>query len=372
MNEKSDKIFLIDGHAICYRAYYAIKDLRTSKGVPTNAVYGFLTFFRKLVKEHSPDMVAVVFDAGGPTERHGKFKDYKANRKPMPDEMALQLPLIKELLEAMKIPVMEKRGFEADDIIATAALRARAEGIDVCIVTSDKDALQLVDAGIKVLSPSPFGEKLYDEKEVLKKYGIPPVSMTEYMALAGDASDNIPGVKGIGQVTAGKLISEYRDIDSLYGSLDHVSSAVRKKLEEGKEDAFLSRELAVLNKDVPLDMDIKAFKLGEPDRDKLSGLLRELEFTKLLMEMTPVREVSGAYKKVSTRDAAREMVEDIRKKGVVSVRFKTTADGIIAAFSVEKGKGYHLSFSGEFMAIIREVLSDPLIRKVGYNVKSDL
>src|SRR3989338_2388357 len=196
---KKKKLFLIDGNSYCYRAFYAIKDLRNSKGMPTNAVYGFILMFKKLLEKERPAYIAVAFDLKGPTFRHQQFEDYKAHRKPMPDDLVSQMGLIKEVMSAYNVPIFEKQGFEADDILATVAKKASQQNIDVYIVTGDKDMLQVVDKNIKVYSTHK-DDLVYDVEMVRKRFsGLGPENITDFIALSGDASDNIPGVTGKGE-----------------------------------------------------------------------------------------------------------------------------------------------------------------------------
>ncbi|MGB2661386.1 MAG: DNA polymerase I [Candidatus Omnitrophota bacterium] len=286
MTEDEKTIYLIDANSLCYRAYYAIRELSTSKGVPTNAIYGVINMLRKLIREYEPKMMTFVFDMKGPTTRHEKYEEYKIHRKPMPDDLSGQMQSIKEFIAAFNIPVFQLEGYEADDIIATLAEKAKKRGLKVTIVTGDKDALQLVDKTIKVLSPHTTSDKLYDTKGVRAKYGVEPDHMIELMALMGDASDNIPGVKGVGQVTAQKLISKYGSVENIYKNLDEVEpESLRKKLKENKKMAELSRELVELDRNVPVKLDIKDARVDDPDWDKLAELCREFEFNKLLKEV---------------------------------------------------------------------------------------
>jgi len=286
MKKKENDIYLIDGNSLCYRAFYAIKGLSTSKGIPTNAIYGVLNMLRKLVKEHSPKMLTFVFDMKGPTTRHEKFKEYKVHRQPMPDDLIDQMDSIKEFISAYNIPIFQKEGYEADDIIATLAEKAKDKGLSVTIVTGDKDALQLVDKFTKVLSPHTTSDKLYDPKGVHEKYGIGPDQMVELMALMGDSTDNIPGVKGVGQVTALKLVTKYGSVENIYKNIEKIEpESLRKKLKENRKMAELSRELVELDRKVPVKFDIKEAQVGEPDWEKLAELCRKFEFNKLLKEI---------------------------------------------------------------------------------------
>src|SRR3989338_844017 len=220
------KIALLDGNSFCYRAFYAIRDLRNSRGEPTNAVYGFITMLEKLTKDVKPDGTAIMFDLKGPTHRHLKYEEYKIHRKPMPDELVSQIPLLKDVLRAMNVPIFEKDGFEADDVIATLARKLEAGGHEVAIVTGDKDMLQLVSKKTKVLTPQK-DNFLYDEAAVKARFGVGPKCVVEIMALMGDSSDNIPGVPGIGDKTAGKLIAEYGSLEAVYKNIQKIPGEKR-------------------------------------------------------------------------------------------------------------------------------------------------
>ena len=307
------RLFLIDGNSFCYSAFYAIRTLSNSKGQPTNAVYGFTTMLNKLVKDEAPDMLAVAFDMKAPTFRHKKFEDYKSHRKPMPDELVSQIPYIKQVVQAYNIPTYEMEGYEADDVLATLAKKAEEKDIDTYIVTGDKDALQLVDSHIKVYSTHKEG-LIYDADKVKEAYGVGPGGITDIMALMGDASDNIPGVKGIGEKTAVELIKEFGSIEGLYKNIDKVKSESRKKiLEENKDSAFLSKELAVVDIDVPIAIDFKELSLKEPDNGRLAELFRELEFKALLRDVTPKETLKSDYILIEDEKGLDKLVRALEK-----------------------------------------------------------
>lgn len=290
-----EKLFLIDGNAVAYRAFFAIKNLATSYGQPTNAVLGFLNILNRIIREKSPDYLACAFDSPGETFRHKVFAEYKINRPGMPEEMASQLSLIKEVLSAYQIPILEQPGLEADDILKNMALKGSENGLQVYIVTADKDLLQLVSERIKVFHPQTY--EIMDQEKVQEKFGLPPEKIPDLMALTGDSIDNIPGVKGIGDKTAVPLIQRFGSIENLYQHLEEVpSEAVRQKLIEGKEPAFLSKRLATLlpshsdpaqkGKDKgESESDFNSFRLQKPDKPKLAQIYRRLEFRKLLKEV---------------------------------------------------------------------------------------
>ncbi len=285
----SDKVLmLIDGTSLAYRAFFAFakNPLRNSKGENTSAPFGFTNSVLKLLNDFSPTHVAVVFDAKGPTFRHEQFKAYKANRPQMPSELAIGLKRIKEIASALGIKVFEVPGVEADDVIATIVQKAVQDGFNVILVTSDKDMLQLVNDSVIAVDTRPKETVVYDRKGVESKFGIPPEFIPDYLALSGDAIDNIPGVPGIGPKTAVSLIRQFGKLEDIYKNLNAVSrTSVRKALETYRDTAFESRTLTLLKKDVPIEIDWEDFKLKQPDRARLLSIFRELEFTSLMKQV---------------------------------------------------------------------------------------
>ena len=280
----SHAAFLIDGTAFCYRAFHAIAHLSTSDGRPTNAVYGFAMMLNALRDKKHPDYLAVAFDTGKPTFRHKAFEDYKAQRKPMPEPLIGQLPLIKQLLAAYRIPIFEREGYEAEDVLATIARQIAQRKIEVFLVTGDKDALQLVNSHVKVYNPHK-DDAVLDADAVRARYGIGPDRMVDLMALMGDHIDNIPGVPGIGEKTASQLLQQFGSLEGLYQHLDEVSAARRSSLETHREQVERSRELARVRTDVPVQVSLETLAIHEPDWRALRALFRELEFKKLLREV---------------------------------------------------------------------------------------
>ena len=282
------KLMVIDGNSILNRAFYGIKLLTTKDGLPTNAVYGFLNILLKLTDEEKPDALCVTFDRKAPTFRHLAYEGYKAQRKGMPDELAAQLPVIKDVLDAMNIPRYELDGWEADDLIGTIAARDTAAGWDTVIVTGDKDSLQLVTDTTRVkLVSTRMGQTTTKEMtpdSFREQYGFDPIHIIDLKALMGDASDNIPGVKGIGEKTAMDLIQRYQSVAAIYAGLDTLEAkpAVLKKLAEGAEQAKLSYELATIHTDAPIDFTPEDARRKEPDGPALYELLLKLEFAKLI------------------------------------------------------------------------------------------
>ena len=282
------KLMVIDGNSIINRAFYGIRMLTTRDGTPTNAVYGFLNILFKLLEEENPDALCVTFDRKAPTFRHLAYEGYKAQRKGMPDELAAQLPLLKEVLEAMNIPRYELDGWEADDLIGTISVRDTDAGWETVIVTGDKDSLQLVTDTVRVkLISTRMGqttEKDMTPEAFQEAYGFAPIHMVDLKALMGDTSDNIPGVKGIGEKTAMDLIQRYHSVEAIYADLEQVEAkpAVLKKLAEGAEQARLSYDLALIHCDAPIDFTPEDSRRRDPDEAALYQLLLKLEFAKLI------------------------------------------------------------------------------------------
>ncbi len=281
----ASKLVLIDGHALAYRAYYALPpSLTTSKGELTNAVFGFTSMLLNVLRDEKPDYIAVAFDVGK-TFRHEEYEEYKAHRIEMPDELRTQMARIQEVVQALNIPVIEAEGYEADDVLGTLAEKAEEEGLETLIVTGDTDTFQLVDEHTRVLtSRRSFSDTVvYDQQGIEKRYGLQPHQLIDYKALVGDTSDNIPGVRGVGQKTATRLLQRYGSVEGIYAHLDEVESTrFRNALEQGRESAFLSKFLAAIVTDVPLELDWEACRVSEFDRDKVMELFRELEFRALV------------------------------------------------------------------------------------------
>ncbi|MFC1666598.1 DNA polymerase I [Candidatus Omnitrophota bacterium] len=390
------RLFLIDGNSYCYRAYYAIKELRNSKGLPTNAIYGFILMLKKLLDTQNPDYLAVAFDLKGPTFRHKKFKEYKIKRKPMPDDLVLQLPMIKEIVSAYNIPIFEKEGFEADDILATIAKKVSKEKhIDVCIVTGDKDILQLVDENIKIYSTHKEG-LVYDENAVRERFsGLGPESMVDLMALAGDATDNIPGVRGIGEKTAINLIKEFNNIENLYNNLDRITNESKKKiLADDEESARMSKELSALDLSVGIDIDVETMRVIAPDTKKLSGLFKEWEFKGFAKEIascdSDIRR-EACYKTILTQKEFDLFLGELKKQKELVLDFETTSENPLKAMPVgisfcwKKANAYYVPLVnknqahaagahkdieiGRALEALKPVLESEDIKKIGQNLK---
>jgi len=293
------KLFLIDGNAILHRAYHALPPFKTTKGELVNAVYGFSSMLLNIINHQKPEYIAVSFDRKAPTFRHEEYKDYKATRVKAPDDLYEQIPRIKQVVEAFNIPIFEMDGYEADDILGTLAEQAKqingrcvaekndemgADTIVTFIVTGDMDTLQLISPTTFVFAPQRgvLDYLIYDSAKVLSKYGLEPNQIVDFKALKGDASDNIPGVMGIGDKTAVDLLQKYKTLDGIYDHLSELRDSLRKKLTNDRENAFFSRRLATIMRDVPIKLNIVNCKTHNFELDKIMRLFEELEFKSLL------------------------------------------------------------------------------------------
>ncbi len=281
------KLLVIDGNSIINRAFYGIRALSNKKGVPTHAVTGFMNILLKLENNYKPDCVAVAFDLKAPTFRHKMYDGYKGTRKPMPDELAVQMPIVKDILRCMGICVVEKEGWEADDILGTLSHAAELSGNTAVIATGDRDSFQLITDKVYVNLAGNKEDVLYTPQGIFEKYGVTPIQMLEVKALMGDSSDNIPGVKGIGEKTAFDLIQKYSTVSNIYEKLDDldITAGVKKKLSEGKESCELSRKLGTIALDAPIDTDLSHYVPAQRDEVRLAEILSELEMFSVLKKM---------------------------------------------------------------------------------------
>ena len=278
---RGSTLHLVDGSGQFHRAFHAIRGLATSRGLPTNATYGFTTMLRKLLEDEKPGHVAVLFDPPGKTLRHAEYAAYKANRPKMDDALAVQIPHIHRVCEVFRLPVIEIPGYEADDVIATLARQAVGQGLKVVVVSSDKDLLQLVDDDVLVLNPGRegSGSTLFDRKAVEAKWGVPPERIVDVLALVGDAVDNVPGVPGIGDKGARELVREYGSLEAVLAHAGEIKrKAYREGLERNRDRALLSRQLTTLRTDAPVTLDLEALRRREPDRAAAHALFKELEY----------------------------------------------------------------------------------------------
>lgn len=379
-------LYLIDGNSYVYRAFYAIKGLTNSKGFPTNAIYGFTTTLLKIIREKKPDGVAVFFDTPELTERHRIFKEYKAQRPETPNELVQQLPRIREMIDAFNISIFEMPGYEADDLIGTVAKEAAKKRSTVFIVTADKDMLQLVDENIKIYDP--VKDRILDNEYVKEKFGVAPERVPEFMALTGDAADNIPGIKGIGEKTAKELLTTFKGLDELLSHPEMIKKErLRSLVSENADIARLSKRLATIDIAVPMDFDLKDFRLKEPDWLKLLSLFSEFEFTSLKKMVPSVAATEKNYEAVLSVDKLKEIVSVIKDEFAFDIEATgkdPMADNIVGiSISIGKETGYYIplrhSYLGapeqigmkEALDILAPIFENPDIAKIGHNLKYD-
>ena len=316
---KNKKFIIIDAMAMAYRAYFAFisRPLTTKKGEPTSAVYGFLNQLLKILEENRPDYIAVAFDSKEKTFRHDRYDKYKSSREAMPDDMIPQLGRIKDIIDALKIPLYILPGYEADDIIGTAVKRAEKKGMVSFVITPDKDYNQMVTDKVKLIKAGKSLDEIviYDVAKVKEEFGFAPKQMIDYLALIGDKSDDIPGIAGIGPKTAIPLIQEYGTIEGIYKNINKIEKeGLRNKLIEGKENAFLSKELATIHCDVPLEMKFEEAKFTKPDLEKIKSIFIELEFSRLFTRLLNVYGLDGEEKGIEKESA--DKVSEFDKKKV--------------------------------------------------------
>jgi DNA polymerase-1 len=375
-------LYLIDGSAYVYRAFFALPALNNSKGIQTNAVYGFTTTLMKIIREHRPDGLAVAFDEAGPTLRHQTYQAYKAQRPPMPDGMSAQIPYIHRIVEALNIPVVKTAGYEADDLIGTLAVQAENAGHDVVIVTGDKDMFQLLTPRVRIYDP--VKSKWIGEAECRERFGVEPARVVEVMGLMGDTTDNIPGVKGIGEKTATKLIAQFGTIEELMRRVDEVTPArIKALLVEQAENARLSRTLATIDTRGPVKFHPEQYELKPANHDRFADLLRELEFTTLLKSLqASVKGPEGKRQDtgmVIEDDASAErFVHSLPQDAPIGVRpLVAGASGMDAQLlGVALSAGGHTGFVpfevGRVPPAVTSLLADPLRPKVFHDLKAAL
>ena len=371
------KIFLIDGMSVVFRAYHAMQrsGLTNSKGEPTGAIFGFVNIFTSLLEKESPERIAVAFDTMAPTFRKEMYEEYKANREEFPEDLIPQLKRIKEFLDIISVPRIEKDGFEADDVIGTLSRDASQKELETVILTSDKDFYQLVDDKVKLYKPSRKPGSDFDVvhyEEVEKKFGVEPGKVIDILALTGDTSDNIPGVKGIGIKTAIPLIKEYGSLEGVYDNLENISKkAVRKKLEDNKENAFLSKKLVTIKLDVDLELDPEAIKKNTPNYQELDKFFAELNFrqfrekwraradkdSSFSEEISDDKEdISSGnhnYKLINDISSLKQIAIELEKKDLISVDLETSAidklncEIVGIAISAKEHEAYYVPVFGK-------------------------
>lgn len=323
MNEenKIPVVALVDGNNYIYRAFYAIPQLTNSRGFPTNAIYGFTNMLLKLLRDLQPDYVIVAFDVKGATMRHEEFADYKANRKPMPDDLIPQIPFIKDVVRGLSITILEKQGVEADDIIGTLAAKAGELGWRTVLVSGDKDLMQLIDENVTMIDT--MKDKTYDVAAVRERFGVNPDKVTEILGLMGDASDNIPGVPGIGPKTAQRLIEEYGSVEEVIRNTENLRNVkLRESFRKNAEQARMSRQLALIRKDIELNLDWEDARRREPDKEMLLRLFSEFEFSSLLQELKRSDKIAAKNcDLIPDKAKLVELVDRLQKFSAIAVEF---------------------------------------------------
>jgi len=391
MEQKTKKLILIDGNALIHRAYHALPPLTTKKGELVNAVYGFASVLLKIINDFKPDYILATFDLKAPTFRHKEFEEYKATRVKAPDDLYQQIDRVKEVVTSFNIPIYEKEGFEADDLIGTIAAQSEesSENIENIIVTGDLDTLQLVSLKTKVytLRRGMSDAVLYDKKAVFERYGLEPEHLIDFKGLRGDQSDNIPGVKGIGEKTAIALIQKYGSLENVYRSLREIKSATKEKLERDKAQAILSKRLVTIIKDVPVTLDLKKAVTHEFERKKIVDLFQELNFFSLIKRLPE----SNLEKRSYTDEFSQNGISSAEISGVKDFKYEIireneiinffeliknqkevviylTTDSI--AFSWKTGRATIVLNTQNFQSEIRNFFENEKITKIGYDLKN--
>jgi len=386
---KSKTLYLIDGSAYIYRAYHAVRGLTDSRGFPTNAVFGFTRMLLKLIQDRGPEYVAMFFDAKGPTFRHEIYKAYKANRPPMPEDLSVQIPHIKEVTQGFNITVIEMQGFEADDLIGTLGRKAEKAGFSVVMVTGDKDFVQLVTD--KAVIWDPMKDTTIDLASVIETYGVEPAQMIDVMGLSGDSADNIPGVPGIGPKTALGLIKTFGNIQRLYEQVDTIT---KKKQHENlvsyKEQALLSRELVTINTSAPIPFEPQEFKFKDPDNEKLAELFKKFEFRQLQQAFPKHTDLSQKkYQTILKINMLEDLVVLLESAEIFAMDTETTskdpmqAELVGMSFSIKPDEAFYIPLAHDYPEVpeqlemktvlnrLKPILENPDIKKIGQNIKYD-
>lgn len=384
-----DTVYLIDGTNYIFRAYFAIKHLSTSKGFPTNAIYGFTNMLLKLLREEKPTHIAIVFDSGKPSFREEMYAEYKANREEPPDDLKQQFPHIPRIVEAMNIPVLSVEGVEADDVIGSLAKKAASAGKKVMIVTGDKDFMQLVDENVTLLDT--MKERRIGHAEVVEKFGVGPGQVTDVIGLSGDASDNIPGVHGIGPKTATKLIQKFGSLEGLIKHADELEGGLKDKIIENIKMAELSKRLATIHTEVKLSITPDELIAKGSDQEKLRAILKEFEFTALLTDLTPRKGLPREkYQLILTQNQLDDLCRKLKSVPRFAFDTETTSlDAMRAAlvglsFSWQNGEAAYIPVGHagldavnqlpleDVLKTLRPIFADKNIKKIGQNCKYDM
>jgi DNA polymerase-1 len=369
-------IYLVDGSSYIYRAFFAIRDLKTSQGVPTNAVYGFCTMLLKVLKDFKPEFLAVVLDARGPTFRHHIYELYKANRPEMPEDLRPQVHWIMEILRALRVPVLEKEGYEADDIIGTVVEKFYAEGCRLVLISGDKDLLQLVRPGVTVVDT--MYERVYDEKAVAERYGVEPARLPDFFGLLGDTSDNIPGVPGIGEKKAREILCRFGTLENAISQADSIEQARTKEaLKKFADQALLSKRLATIERDLPLDLKLEDLRHGPPDVARLRATFKALEFQRLLEQWTWEEKTPELqWELIEGESQAKRLSLSLKESGLAVIWLDERRDlpgkapwGL--GLMEPSGRKWY-GRGPEVLSWFRELLEDEETRKLGHDLKSSM
>lgn len=399
MASAAKKLFLVDAMAHVYRAFFAPMPQRLTgpNGTPTNVPFLFGNILKRMIKDYEPKYIGIVFDPPGATFRDKLFEKYKAQRQPMPDDMRVQIPLVRRLCEAMRLPILEERGYEADDVIGTIATQAAKQGFEVLIVSNDKDMMQLVGKNVRTLKTGSGGAKgdiLVDEAKVQELLGVPPEKVVDYMALLGDTVDNIPGAKGIGEKGAAELITKYGSVEkALEHAADVPNKRYREALQQQREQVMLSKQLAQISRDVPLTLDLKALEIQQPDKPVLAALYRELGFSSLLKELGPLdggiasartgteAPAQADYGQLTNAAEFREYLEKLPAKQPVAVwlnldlgqreseGFGTRIAAIEVSAKAGEGRSVWTDEKGEVLKALAPLLEDAKRPKIVHDAK---
>ena len=391
---KRKTFYLVDGSSYIFRAFFGVRQLSTSKGFPTNALYGFINMLQKVIREEKPDYLVVAFDSPDKTFRHKIYPDYKANREAPPEELAKQFPYFEPLVQAYGLSSVRRPGFEADDIIGTLAKKGIQEGLEVVIVSGDKDMMQLISPNVYMLDT--MKNKKFMDKEVVEKFGVQADKVVEVMGLMGDSSDHVPGVAGIGPKIAAELIQKFGSIESLYKRINEVEKKkVKEKLEHDKENAFMSRELVSIDTEMDLEFNSDLMKPGKIDSAKLKKMFEEFEFVSFLEgmqgEVTNSLKIDrSGYKTILTEKSFNDLIKSLVKKKSFVFDVETTnkrpvwARMVGISFSFEEGNACYLPLVHRYLGSpdqlelktvcekLKPIFEDKRIKKCGHNIKYDL
>ncbi len=396
-DDKRKPLILVDGSSYLFRAYHAMPNLTNSAGEPTGAVYGVINMLRKLLKDYDPERIAVVFDAKGPTFRNEMYAEYKANRPPMPEDLAAQIPAIHAIIEAMGLPLLVVEGVEADDVIGTLARQAVAQGVPVVISTGDKDMAQLVNDHVTLVNT--MTDTISDREAVIEKFGVPPERITDYLALIGDTVDNVPGVPKVGPKTAAKWLQQYGSLENLIQHADEIKGKVGENLRASLEQLPLSQELVTIRTDVPLDVSIDDLRRRAPDKDRLIDLFRRYEFKSWLAELLDEQDGNGEAAEamaearyVAIHDAQEldAWLARLQAAELFAFDLETTSLDYMAAeivgcsFAVEPGEAAYVPLAHAYEGVpdqldrdtvlerLRPLLEDSGQAKLGQHLKYDM